>query len=344
MASRKAYRLSAGSRADLIARTETLNEPAEGELQVEVRAIGLNFADIFSVWGLYSATPKGEFVPGLEFSGTVTAVGNGVPQSRLGEGVYGVTRFGAYATALNIDARYAFQLPEDWTYADGAAFPVQALTAYYGLVKLGNLQAGHSVLVHSAAGGVGVWAGRVCQHYSARAVGTVGREAKVAFAKTQGYEEVLVRPASAKTLGQRLAQAAQPSAGYNVVMEPTGGAVLKESFGLVLPEGRMIVYGSAHFATNADKPNKIKLLWKYLRRPKLDPQAMIAENKGVLAFNLIWLYEQTSKMTQLLREVIALDLGKPHIGELHTFEDLPNAVASLQSGRTVGKVIVEVAR
>ena len=343
MPTRLTYRLTAGSRDDLIAREESLDAPAADGIRVEVHAIGLNFADVFSVWGLYSATPEGAFVPGLEFAGVVSAVGAEVTAHREGDEVYGITRFGAYADRLNIDARYAFPLPEGWTFADGAAYPVQALTAYYGLRSLGNLQPGHEVLVHSAAGGVGVWAGRICRHYDARAVGTVGREAKVAFAKTQGYAEVVVRPASAKTLGQVLAKASSKN-GYDVVMEPTGGDVLRESFRLVLPEGRMVVYGSAHFANNAAKPNKLRLLAKYLRRPKFDPQAMIAENKGVLAFNLIWLYQQTEKLHLLLGELDALHLGKPHIGERFVFGNLPAAVAALQSGLTVGKVVVEVPR
>lgn len=345
---RKSYRLTAGSRADLVARDESLDAPASGEIQVAIKAIGLNFADVFSVWGLYSATPKGAFIPGLEFAGDVVAIGAEVSSHSIGDKVYGATRFGAYTTALNIDARYAFPLPQNWSYAEGAAYPVQALTAYYGLQFLGNIQVGHRVLVHSAAGGVGVWAGRIAKHFGATVVGTVGSEDKVAFAKTQGYDEVLVR-GDLTTLKDRMSAASvagfsesetKKTPGYNIVMEPTGGQVLKDSFSLVLPEGRMIVYGSAHFATNDAKPNKLKLLWKFLKRPKLDPQAMIAENKGVLAFNLIWLYEQTEKMIRLLKEVETLNLGKPHIGETFKFEELPAAVAALQSGRTVGKVVV----
>jgi len=349
MDTRFSYRLTAGSRADLIAREEALTAPSADEIQVAVKAIGLNFADVFSVWGLYAATPKGAFVPGLEFAGDVIAVGSNVSTHLVGDKVYGVTRFGAYTTALNIDNRYAFTLPNTWTYAEGAAYPVQTLTAYYGLLSLGNMQPNYRVLVHSAAGGVGVWAGRICRHFGATAIGTVGRTEKVAFAKTQGYKEVLVR-GDLKTLKERMSAASvigfgeseNQNKGYNLVMEPTGGQVQKDSFSLLLPEGRMIVYGSAHFADTSAKPNKLKLLWKFLKRPKLDPQEMINDNKGVLAFNLIWLYEQTDKMTGLLDELNALDLGKPHIGETYAFEKLPDAVAALQSGNTIGKVVVEI--
>ncbi len=358
---RRAYRLEAGSRDDLRAGEERLAAPGPHEVCIAVRAIGLNFADVFSVLGLYSATPSGAFVPGLEFAGDVVAVGSAVRGRAPGERVYGVTRFGAYATAVNLDARYVFALPADWTYADGAAYPVQALTAYYGLLTLGNLRPDHTVLVHSAAGGVGVWAGRICRHFGARAVGTVGHEDKAAFAKTQGYDEVIVR-GDLDTLRSRLEAAGRLVRGetvieaangayharaltpqYDLVMEPTGGRVLVDSFALLRPEGRLIAYGSAHFASPAATPSKLRLLYKYLRRPRIDPQAMIAENRGLLAFNLIWLYGQTAKLQTLLGELDQLHLGKPHIGEAFAFEDLPNAVATLQGGRTVGKVVVHVA-
>ena len=86
----------------------------------------------------------------------------------------GVTRFGAYATALNIDARYVLPLPKGWDMAEGCAYLVQVLTAYYGLLRLGDLQRGQAVLIHSAAGGVGIWANRIAKAYGAYTVGTVG--------------------------------------------------------------------------------------------------------------------------------------------------------------------------
>ena len=103
---RHAYRLKAGSLANLQLTAEQLPDPELGEVTIAVKAIGLNFADIFAIWGLYGATPDGEFVPGLEYSGVVDRVGEGITHLRQGDKIMGVIRFGAYATHLNIDARY----------------------------------------------------------------------------------------------------------------------------------------------------------------------------------------------------------------------------------------------
>ena len=126
---RQVYQLKAGRLSNLNKVSEELPEPGPDEVTVAVKAIGLNFADIFAIWGLHAATPKGIFTPGLEYSGVVAKVGSAVQGIKEGDQVMGVTRFGAYATHLNIDHRYVVPLPEDWDYAEGAAFLVHVLTA-----------------------------------------------------------------------------------------------------------------------------------------------------------------------------------------------------------------------
>ena len=108
---RKAYRLKAGNVRNLKIITENLPEPAADEVTVEVKAIGLNFADVFAIWGLYSATPPGEFIPGLEYSGVIAKVGSDVTNVKVGDRIMGVTRFGGYCTHLNIGSQYAIPLP-----------------------------------------------------------------------------------------------------------------------------------------------------------------------------------------------------------------------------------------
>jgi NADPH:quinone reductase and related Zn-dependent oxidoreductases len=132
--------LRAGSLADLKPLDFDPEPLAPTEVRVAVRAIGLNFADVFAIWGLYGATPKGSFTPGLEYAGVVEEVGMEVALLRPGDRVMGVTRFGAYTTHLNIDARYAIPMPADWDFETGAAYLVQTLTAYYGMTTLGGLR------------------------------------------------------------------------------------------------------------------------------------------------------------------------------------------------------------
>lgn len=335
---RHAYRLHSGSLSRLKLMEEQLADPGPGEVTIAVEAIGLNFADIFAIWGLYSATPAGDFVPGLEYAGVVARVGQGVAHFREGDKIMGVIRFGAYATHLNIDARYVLPLPEGWSFEEGAAYPVQVLTAYYALKELGGIRRGQTVLIHSAAGGVGIWANRIAKQYQAFTIGTVGASPKLDFLREEGYDQGIVRSPHFKTeLEQALA-----GRELHLIMECIGGKILKEGYERLAPQGRMIVYGSARYASVGNRPNYLKLAWYYLTRPRIDPQKMIESNKGVLGFNLIWLYHQVELLHQLLSELEPMNLGKPHVGHTFPLEQLKEAILLFQTGKTVGKVVVVV--
>jgi alcohol dehydrogenase len=106
--------------------------------------------------------------------------------------------------------------------------------------------------------------------------------------------------------------------------------------------GRMVAYGSASFTSHGPRPNYLKLYWQYLRRPKIDPLRLPSQNKSLLGFNLIYLYERTDLMHTLLAELQALDLRPQHVGQVFSFEELPAAIRLFQSGATVGKVVVRV--
>ncbi len=318
---------------------ETLSAPSSMEVQIKVHAIGLNFADVFAILGLYSATPDGTFIPGLEYAGEVVAVGEDVADVNIGDRIMGVTRFGAYATVVNIDFRYVVPLPEDWSYQEGASYLVQVLTAYYGLSNLGSLKEGHTALIHSAAGGVGIWANRICKSKGAVTIGTVGSSKKLGLLQAEGYDEAIVR--NPKTFKKELIEKLNDRP-LDLIMECIGGKIMKIGFELLGPMGRHIVYGSAQYGDTSNRPNYFNLIPKYLMRPRLDPQNMIKYNKGVLAFNLIYLFDNVSIMHELLQELKLLKLGKPIIGHTFRFEELPKAIKLFQGGSTVGKVVVEV--
>jgi alcohol dehydrogenase len=315
-----------------------LPAPKSDEVSISVKAIGLNFADVFAIWGLYGATPKGAFTPGLEYAGIVEQVGQDVTHLKPGDRVMGVTRFGAYTTQLNIDARYAIPLPQDWNFEQGAAYLVQTLTAYYGMVYLGAMQKNQTVLIHSAAGGVGLQAIQVARAYNCYTIGTVGGESKVNFALDKGYDKVLVR---GKNFRDEL-KAALGDRPLELVMDSVGGDYFMIPFKMLAPMGRVIVFGSARYAAPGDKPNKWHMLKLWLQRPKIDPQILPEKNRGVLGFNLIWLYERAWLLHQLLKELEALNLEAPHVGHVFPFEELPDAVRLFQTGKTVGKVVVTV--
>lgn len=317
---------------------EELTEPAANEVQVKVRAVGLNFADVFAILGLYSATPEGSFIPGLEYSGEIIALGSEVEDFELGDRVMGVTRFGAYTTHLNIDAAYIKKIPENWSFEEGAALLVQALTAYYGLFHLGNLQKDDTVLIHSAAGGVGLLANRMAQRVGAYTIGTIGSTAKIDLLKKEGYQQYIVR---SKHFKSDLEQALEGRE-LNLIMECIGGKVFQIGYGKLAPQGRVINYGSARYGGTTNSPNWPRLAWLYLTRPKIDPQKMIESNKGILGFNLIWLYDKKELMKQILKELENFQMEAPFIGHRFKFDEMHEALKLFQSGKTVGKVVLTI--
>lgn len=209
-----------GNIASLILRKDRLQPPAPGEARIAVKAVGLNFADVFTTLGLYAAAPKTEVIPGLEFSGVVEELGPDVPDRdgsetattsqstnglKVGDRVMGVTRFGAFADKLNAQVHLLQTIPPGWSLQHGAAFLVQGLTAMYGLRNQGNLRRRQTVLIHSAAGGCGQFAMDICHAFGATPIATVGTPAKIDYLLARypwlKPEQIIVRDASRYRLG-----------------------------------------------------------------------------------------------------------------------------------------------
>lgn len=306
----------------------------KGKVLIDVKSVGLNYADIFAIMGLYSATPKGPFIPGLEFSGEVLASDS--PDFVPGQKVMGVTRFGGYDSHIVADPNYLFPLPEGWSFEEGAAFPVQTFTAYYALRTLGDLKNGQTVLIHSAAGGVGLQANRIAKKFNAYTIGVVGTEAKIEMLKREGFDKAIVRGKHfRKELGTAL-----DGRPLNLVLEATGGKYFYHSYNMLAPMGRLVAYGSAQFTPSSHRPNYISLIFRYLFRPRVDPLTMIKSNKSVMAFNLIWIYEQKELMKEMLIEIEKLRLPAPIVGHRFNFSQMGEALTLFQSGKTIGKVVL----
>jgi NADPH:quinone reductase-like Zn-dependent oxidoreductase len=337
-----------GSLARLRRVDERLPPPAPGEVQVAVRAIGLNFADAFACLGLYSATPAGAFVPGLEAAGVVTAVGEplpGRPAWSVGERVVVLTRFGGYATALNADGRYLAAVPAGWSFAEAAAWPVQALTAWHGLVGLGAVRAGHVVLVQSAAGGVGLQALAILARLGAHPVAVVGSPAKVRFLQERtGLPAARLVVRGGRDYPARLdaALAACGRGGFDIVFDAVLGAGFRPAFERLAPEGRYVLYGAADFMPGGNRRDWLRLAWQWLRRPRLDPLAMISSNRAFFGFNLIWLWDAVDRVPAAYAALAALALPPPHVGQRHPFAEARGALEELKAGHTVGKSVLLV--
>jgi len=325
-----------GSLLNLKLNQSNIPKVEKGKVLIGVKSVGLNYADIFAIMGLYSATPKGPFIPGLEFSGEVLASDSN--DFMKGQKVMGVTRFGGYDSHIFADPDYLFPLPAGWSYEEGAAFPVQTFTAYYALRTLGDLKTGQTVLIHSAAGGVGLQANRIAKKYNAYTIGVVGADKKLALLGREGFDKSIVR---GKHFRDEL-QKALEGRPLNLVLETTGGKYFYHSYDALAPMGRIVSYGSAQFTPSSHRPNYISLLFRYLFRPRVDPLTMIKSNKSVMAFNLIWIYDQKELMRAMLAEIQKLELPAPVVGHRFDFDQVGDALALFKSGKTIGKVVLNL--
>lgn len=327
----------AGSLKNLLLRESAVPSVTASKVLVRVRAVGLNYADLFAIMGLYSATPKGAFIPGLEYAGVVDKSDS--PLFTAGDRVMGVTKFGGYDTHILADPAYLKLLPPDWSFEEGAAFPVQTLTAYYALFPLGNLKKNQAVLIHSAAGGVGIQAHRIAKKAEAYTIGVVGNASKLAVLEREGFDAGIIRNAGFRDALREALGGRE----LNLVLEASGGKYFRYSYQALAPMGRLVAYGSAQFTPASDRPNYLTLAWKYLFRPRVDPLTMITQNKSVLAFNLIWLYERNWLMQELMTEIDALRLPPPNVGHVFDFADARTALLKFKQGNTTGKVVLTIA-
>jgi alcohol dehydrogenase len=230
-------------------------------------------------------------------------------------------------------------LPDAWSYQEGAAYLVPALTAYYALVELANIQEGQRVLIQSGAGGVGIYANRIARAHKAHTIGTVGSRAKIDVLKKENYDQWIVREKGGKAYRQQLKKTLNNN-GLDVVLESVGGPYFLDNYLAMNNEGRLIIYGSAQYGQTNKRPNYLKLLWQYLQRPKLDPQKMIEQNKSVMGFNLIYLFHQADRMHHIIGALNKLDIGKPYVGHEFAFDACHEALALFQSGRSTGKIVL----
>ena len=217
-------------------------EPGPGEVRIRVRAAGINFADLMARVGLYPDAPKIPCVVGYEVSGVVDAMGpakDGAPSAlSVGDRVFGMPRFGGYTDTLVLPQKQAFKMPDAMTFEEGAALPVVYLTAYHMMIFSGALRRKSSVLIHSAAGGVGLAAIELARMQECRIFG-IASKSKHAFLKEQGVtvtidnDEDFVAAVRAHTNGR----------GVDLVLDPVGGKSFSLGYEVLAPAGRLVCFG-----------------------------------------------------------------------------------------------------
>lgn len=317
-------------------------EPGPGEVLIDVRAIGVNYADCVTRMGLYqSARLRGwPLTPGFEVSGTVLATGDGIDGPPRGTEVIAVTCFGGYASRLCVPAHQVFALPAGYTPVQAAGFAVTALTAYHALFELAHPREGEWLLIHSAAGGVGTAMTQLGRIAGCHVVGVVGASHKCSVARDAGAEQVL--DASAGSPWPVLERIAPR--GFDIVADPNGGRSLRRSYELLAPTGRLLVYGFAGLLSRGrGRPSWPRLLLGYLATPRFDPLKMTTQNRSVLAFNLSTLFDRQDLLETAMKALLSWAgegrLTPPPV-QTYPLEEVATAHRDLERGQTVGKLVL----
>ena len=297
--------------------------------------------------GQLSAGAKGD-VPGFEFAGVVESAGSAVTHVRVGDEVFGVTLFGGYSSRVVVPSHQVFLRPAHLSAMSAAAMPSVAMTAWFAVTQqAAPIRAGATVLVHSAAGGVGSMLVQLCKIHGWRVVGVVGSSHKVAECHRLGCDAVIDKSA-AKGRSDIWAQARRLAPkGFAAIFDANGVATLAGSYAHLAPCGKLIVYG---FHTMLPKEGGVldPLQWLrmavgWLRTPRFNPLKMVPENKSVLAFNLSFLFDQKelldSAMAELLGWIESGRLKMPTV-TAYPMDEVRAAHAALESGKTVGKLVI----
>lgn len=227
-----------------------------GEARVRLEACGINFPDTLIIAGKYQHRPELPFIPGVESAGVITELGPGCGAWRAGDRVITRQRTGGYAEEIVRPAQDLLRLPLGFSFAEGASFTVAALTAYHALVQRAALAAGETLLVHGAAGGVGLAAVELGKLLGARVIATASSAEKLAVARRRGADEVI--DYAAEDFVERVRRITS-GAGADVIFDPVGGEVLKQSLRAVAWGGRILVVGFAGGAIPELAANRILL-------------------------------------------------------------------------------------
>jgi NADPH:quinone reductase-like Zn-dependent oxidoreductase len=313
--------------------------PGPGEVRICVRRAGVNFADVLAREGIYPDSPKMPFVPGYEVSGVVDLVGQGVEGYAGGERVAAFTRFGGYAEWVVTKAPFVVPLPAGVDYSVAAAVPVNFVTAYHCLFNTGTLFPGDRVLVHAAAGGVGLAAVQMAKNAGAIVFGTAGSADKVAFLSAFGVDHPIDYRTSDFVEEVRRITGGE---GVDVILDSIGGQMLSRDMMALRPGGRIVSLGLSSMVGK----NKAMMLRELMSTPRLQPVKLLESSRGFFGVNILRLFDHRPPLgSSLLRRVFDMvSAGKvrPVIAGEIPLERAPEAHRMLQERSTMGKVLLIV--
>ncbi len=312
--------------------------PGPGEVVVDVKAAGLNFADILARQGLYPDGPKKPCVMGYEVAGIIQEIGEGIDPNYVGVPVVAMTRFGGQSEKVVVRDKQLFEKPVALSFEQAAAIPVNYLTAYALIVAMGGLRANESILIHNAGGGVGLAAIDIAKHIGATTYGTAS-PGKHEFLRERGLDHPIDYrnqdwlPALKKLTGGR---------GVELVLDPIGGAHWKKSYAALRTTGRMGMFGvSAASATGL--AGKLKLVKAALQMPRFHPLDLLNKNRGVFGLNLGHMWHEPDKVAEWVQEIVrGIHEGwvRPHVDKVFPFAQAGDAHTYMEQRKNIGKVVL----
>lgn len=307
-----------------------------GQVRIRVHAAGLNFADVLARVGLYPDAPKPPAVMGYEAAGEVESVGPGADDFQPGQRVVAGTRFNGFAELVTADVSNVLPIPDRLSFEEAAAVPVVFGTAYAAVVLLSAVRPGETVLVHAAAGGVGIAAVQIARDRGAEVIGTASA-AKHDAVREQGAAHVIdYRSQDVQAEVNKLTG----GGGVDVVLDALGS--FRESYKLLRPGGRMVMYGASQLLTG-DKRNIVKTLRAVATMPRFSAIKLMNDNRSVMGLNMLHWWDERGSLEELigpLNDLLDRGVIKPVVAEAFPFDRAADAHRYIQERKNVGKVVL----
>ena len=314
-------------------------EPGPGRVRIRVRAAGLNFADVMAAQGLYPDAPKLPCVVGYEAAGVVDALGAETEGRAVGERVLALTHFGGHADVVCVPAEQVFGIPDGMSFEEAAAIPVNYITAYHMLFRVANVRPGEAVLVHMAAGGVGMAVLQLCRTVDGLVVFGTASAAKHGALRAEGCTHPIdYHTADYAAEIRRLTG----GDGVDVILDPLGGKDWRKGLKLLRPCGRLVAFGFANLASG-QRRRPAHVAAQVAGIPLLTPLQLMNHNRTVSGVNIGHLWGEIAVLRGELQAVLALwDAGsiKPHIDAVYPFAEAAAAHRRILQRQNVGKVLL----
>ena len=314
-----------------------------GEVRIAVKAAGINFADTLARVGLYPDAPKPPCVLGYEVAGEVDAVGEGVADFKPGDRVMAGTRFGGQASIVAVDAGQVLPLPDRLSFEQGAAFPVNYATGYAALVVMGGLKAGERVLIHAAAGGVGISATQIARAVGAEIFGTAS-PAKHDAIRAQGVQHAIdYRGQDFEAEVERITG----GEGIDLAIDALGPTSFRKDYRLLRPGGRLVMYGLSEASTEKGRsiPRALSALARMpaATMPWWKSLGVMNENKGVFGLNMLAWWDTEGTINRAVDPMLPqLESGtlEPVVAQAFPFDRAGEAHTYIAERRNIGKVVL----